>query len=218
LAAPKDDRPKLKPGERWNADKGVVEAVPGSDLYIRQSTKHGDALRAVNSIDVKTDNAIKKIAEVLDPKNKSAFESNFGGYNAYATQFIPGETQNIRATLDSLKSDMKSAGLELMRQGGSIGQMTLAEWPIVERAIENITPLLGEAKAREALEGVAAHLDRIRKNAKEVYETEWRNTQFGDKSDKTMDKMPPANQHRGRVIEDDSGRRFKSDGMSWKPL
>jgi hypothetical protein len=33
-----------------------------------------------------------------------------------------------------------------------------------------------------------------------------------------MNSLPPPNQHRGRVIEDSSGKRFKSDGMSWKPL
>jgi len=34
---------------------------------------------------------------------------------------------------------------------------------------------------------------------------------------KAMDAMPPAAQHRGRVIEDSSGKRFKSDGLIWKP-
>jgi len=33
-----------------------------------------------------------------------------------------------------------------------------------------------------------------------------------------MDKKPPAAQHRGRVIEDEAGKRFKSDGLIWKPL
>lgn len=34
----------------------------------------------------------------------------------------------------------------------------------------------------------------------------------------TMEQMPPAAQHRGKIIEDDSGKRFRSDGMIWKPL
>jgi len=33
-----------------------------------------------------------------------------------------------------------------------------------------------------------------------------------------MDNKPPAAQHRGRVIEDEAGKRFKSDGLIWKPL
>jgi hypothetical protein len=33
-----------------------------------------------------------------------------------------------------------------------------------------------------------------------------------------MTSMPPAAQHKDRVIEDSSGKRFKSDGMTWRPL
>lgn len=33
-----------------------------------------------------------------------------------------------------------------------------------------------------------------------------------------MPDKPPAAQHRGRIIEDESGKRFRSDGMSWQPL
>jgi hypothetical protein len=40
----------------------------------------------------------------------------------------------------------------------------------------------------------------------------------GGKKDEAMNSLPPPNQHRGRTIEDSSGKRFKSDGMSWKPL
>lgn len=33
-----------------------------------------------------------------------------------------------------------------------------------------------------------------------------------------MSDKPPAAQHRGRTIEDENGKRFKSDGMIWKPM
>ncbi|MGE5320886.1 MAG: hypothetical protein ACM3KD_11945, partial [Hyphomicrobiaceae bacterium] len=34
----------------------------------------------------------------------------------------------------------------------------------------------------------------------------------------TFDDKPPAAQHKGRIIEDDNGVRYRSDGMTWKPL
>ena len=37
-------------------------------------------------------------------------------------------------------------------------------------------------------------------------------------TNEVMDNKPPAAQHRGRVIEDEAGKRFKSDGLIWKPL
>lgn len=33
-----------------------------------------------------------------------------------------------------------------------------------------------------------------------------------------MTGMPPAARHKGRVIEDSTGKRYKSDGMTWRPL
>jgi hypothetical protein len=33
-----------------------------------------------------------------------------------------------------------------------------------------------------------------------------------------LSSMPPAKQHKGRVIEDSKGKRYKSDGMTWRPL
>lgn len=173
------DTPKLKPGERWNPERGVVEIVKGSDLDRRHSANHAKDYKALQGLETKTDNALEKIDYILSDKNKDAFNANFGGYNAYLTQYKPGDSvQNMRLKIESLKSDLKNAGLELMRQGGSIGQMTLAEWPIVERAIESISPVLGEDGAREALKGVRAHLDRIRRSGRDVYNKEWQGSQY----------------------------------------
>lgn len=37
-------------------------------------------------------------------------------------------------------------------------------------------------------------------------------------SGQVMENMPPASKHRGRVIEDSAGKRYKSDGMTWKEM
>ena len=174
--------PKLKQGERWNPSEERVEVVPGSDLYQKQSSAHAKDDAALRGVETKMDTAIQKIQGLLDPKNKDAFESNFGGYNAYATQYLPGATSDARKTIESIKSDLKAAGLEMMRSGGSIGQMTQQEWPIVERMIATIDPVLGEEKAREEFGKIVAYMEAIKSNARKVYETDWGGTQFAQKA------------------------------------
>jgi hypothetical protein len=171
------DGVKLKPGERFKAD-GTIEAVPGSSEYVKQSGLHSKDYAAVQTVDIKTNNAMKKLDEILDDKNKGAFNGNFGGYNAYITQHLPGATQDVRTKIDSLKSDLKMAGLEMIRSGGGIGTMTEKEWPIVEQMIASISPKMSEKEAREALMGVRSYLEKIRDNAKEIYSTEWGSTQY----------------------------------------
>lgn len=169
---------KLKPGEVYNAELDRVEAKPGTELYVKQSKEHAKDYKAANGTLTKMDDSIAKIDKILAPSNKSAFEGNFGGYNAYGIRMLPGENSDMRKTIDSFKSDLKQAGLELMRQGGSIGQMTEREWPIVEQMIASIDPVLGEAEARNVFEQVKARFQRIKEAAQDVYDTQWGQTQY----------------------------------------
>jgi hypothetical protein len=178
MASRQSDIPKLKQGEIWNPELQRVDAVKGSDTYIKQSGAHGKDYAALNGIDTKLDNAIDTINKILDPKNKDAFESNFGGYNALISNKFPGKTQDTRMAIESLKSNMKNAGLEMMRSGGAIGAMTEKEWPIVEGMISRIDPTLSEGEARAELQKVAAYMGKIKSNARDAYNTEWGNTQY----------------------------------------
>jgi hypothetical protein len=178
MASRQSDIPKLKQGEIWNPELQRVDAVKGSDTYIKQSGAHGKDYAALNSIDTKLDNAIGTIDKILAPDNTSAFNSNFGGYNALISNKFPGKTQDTRMAIESLKSNMKNAGLEMMRAGGGIGAMTEKEWPIVEGMIARIDPTLSEGEARSELQKVAAYMQKIKSNAREAYNTEWGNTQY----------------------------------------
>ena len=207
--------PKLKQGERWNPTLERVEAVPGSDLYIKQSSAHGKDFGALQSVETKMDNAVEKINSLLAPENKGAFESNFGGYNAYATQYLPGRSSDVRKQIESIKSDLKGAGLELMRAGGSIGQMTEREWPIVEAMISRIDPVLGEETARDELAKVAAYLERVKSNAREAYSTEWGNSQYVKPRGEAKPTAPkPANSGATSPTEWDDAKRKRYE--EWK--
>lgn len=171
---PGPDVPKTKPGEMWDTASQTIKVVPGSDLERNQKSAHAKDFGTMQSTVSSMNASIDKVAEILDPKNEAAFNSNFGGYNALATQYLPGDTADMRKKIDALKSDLKMAGLNVIRSGGSIGAMTEKEWPIVESMIARIDPVLGEDAARQELRKVQAHMERIRDNAATLYETEWK--------------------------------------------
>lgn len=177
-AAGEIEAPKLKQGERWNPKLQRVEAVEGSDIYKKQKSAFAQDYKIATSVADKMDEGAKKIDELLSPQNAAGFEGNFGGYNAYATRMLPGDNTDVRKKIDSFKSTLKSAGLELMRQGGAIGQMTVQEWPIVEQMIDAIGPELSEDEARRALGEIRARFNRIKDRARDVYEVEYSDSQF----------------------------------------
>lgn len=146
-------------------------------ISVKQLNEHAKDFNTVQAAETRTDQALKKIDYILDPKNKHGFERNFGGYNALITSQYP-DAQDMKVKIESLKSDLKMAGLEMIRAGGSIGQMTEREWPIVQNLIDSIDPKMGETAARDAFNNIKTYLDNIRNNARETYKTNWSGTQF----------------------------------------
>ena len=151
---------------------------PSSPQYQKQQKEHSIDLKSRDTSNLKTEQAMGKIDYILNDKNKDAFESNFGGYNAVISQFAPGAAQDMRLKLESLKSDLKMAGLEMIRGGGSIGQMTEREWPIVQNMIDTLAPKLSEPQARAAIENIKTYLTGIDKKADDIYSDRWGKTQF----------------------------------------
>lgn len=173
-------------------ENGDVEIIPGSKTYRTQADKHANDVNTRKLARSKADIGIAAIDYILDPKNKDGFESNFGGYNAYVSSRVPGDaTANVRNKIESLKSSMKMAGLELIRSGGSIGQMTEREWPIVQDMIDRIDSTLGEDQAKSILEDIKVYLESLKTKADEVYQQEWGGSQFY-KNDAPDKDSPPA--------------------------
>jgi hypothetical protein len=109
---------------------------------------------------------------------------------------MPGKAADFKGMLNTFKSNMKSAGLELMRAGGSIGAMTEKEWPIVEAEMASLDGWMTEENARNVMRNVIARLDRIKKSSEKVYDMTWGETQFHPKNktapsaDATPDRPP----------------------------
>lgn len=169
---------KLEKGERWNVAEQRIETVPGSKLHVAQSDKHNKDREALKGVETKTQSAISKIDELLSPKYIDGFRANFSGdipYSGAVTQYF---APDARRRIDSLKSDMKAAGLELIRVGGSIGAMTQQEWPIVEQMIAALTPDMSAQEAETQVKKIRAYMEKIKSNAKDAYQTEWGDTQY----------------------------------------
>ena len=169
---------KLEKGERWNVAEQRIETVPGSKLHVAQSDKHNKDREALKGVETKTQSAISKIDELLSPKYIDGFRANFSGdipYSGAVTQYF---APDARRRIDSLKSDMKAAGLELIRVGGSIGAMTQQEWPIVEQMIAALTPDMSAQEAETQVKKIRAYMEKIKGNAKDAYQTEWGDTQY----------------------------------------
>ena len=169
----------LKPGYAWDASGSRQVPVEGGPAWRELQSKHAADLDAFGAIREQTAGAQEPIAYLLDPRHRDQFNSLFGGYNALITQFLPGPTQDARAKLEALKASMKAAGLRVVRGGGgSIGAITEREWPIMERLIDNLSPLMSEEEAANSLRQIQGRLNRMQEHAKKVYGAEWSDSPF----------------------------------------
>ena len=181
-------RGKLKPGYAWDpADQTKQTPIPGGPAWRELSSKHADDLQRLGAFGEIADASRATIERILDPKKeKTGFNSNFGGYNAaLITQHMPGavptfgETQNVRNDLENLKSNLKAQGASLMRGvGGSPGSITEREWPILEKMIESLSPLMEEKDAREALGRISQRFEGMKQRSMSNYKGEWGDTPF----------------------------------------
>lgn len=90
---------------------------------------------------------------------------------------IPGSDASKAANLiEEFKNGVKMTGLNLVRQGGSIGMMTEREWPIVEGMVAQIDPKTGADQVKMQMRKVISKMEQIKKNAQakhdELYGTQ----------------------------------------------
>ena len=84
---------------------------------------------------------------------------------------IPGgDAAQAEVLLEEFKAATKNAGLQLVRQGGSIGAMTEKEWPIVEAMVSNIDPKGGLKQVQDQIDKVVAKMEQVQKNTKSNFD------------------------------------------------
>lgn len=173
------NRPPLKQG--YMRGPGDTQTpVPGGPAWRELSSKHADDVGRLGAFGEVADAATAAVGRILDPKKKEwGFEPNFGGYNALATQYTPGPTQDTRNDLENLKSNLKAQGASLMRGvGGAPGSITEREWPILEKLIESISPLMSEGEATKALQRISQRFQGMKQRSLSSYKQEWGDSPF----------------------------------------
>ena len=163
-------------------EDGNLSDIVGAPRHTTKTREHANDANELRLIQSTAQSAIDNIDEILRPENKSGFDDNFGGYNAYFTRGIPdilptgygGTTaMDVKAKLDKLGSDMANAGLNKARAGGSIGQITEREWPMLQNMIANITFMLSEKEADKQLRKVRETFVQFVLNADQKYRNTW---------------------------------------------
>lgn len=169
---------RLGVDERWNDATKQVELVPGSKTYLATQNKQAADREAARKVAEATSWGTERVQRLLSPENKNGLENQFGGYSAYITRLFSGDTATVGAELSSLKSDMKNAGLQVIRAGGSIGALTEKEWPIVEGLIDSLDPKMPVKDAVAVFKRIEAKLGNIAQTAAQTYDDKWGGTQF----------------------------------------
>lgn len=92
------------------------------------------------------------------------------GVGWYTLDKPKGDASQARALLKEFGDAAKKAGLDLVRQGGSIGAMTEKEWPIVQGMIAELDPYAGEEFLKDQINKVVIKIEQMRNNAQSNFD------------------------------------------------
>lgn len=164
---------KLAPDQVYDPSTGMAKAIPGSKLYQTEAGLHNKDLAKLQGVQQKSQMANAKIDDILSKPENIA--SQFGGYNALVSQYF---NPDAKIKIESLKSNLKSAGLELIKNGGGIGAISEAEWPIMEGLIGKLDPRMSEEEATNTLKEIQARFKNMQERTDQAYQLQWGNTPY----------------------------------------
>jgi len=167
---------ELEKGEVWNPATEKVESVKGSKIYVAQKKAFTDTYKDAKATISNATDALTKLANLNE--DQTGFEYNFGGVNAAISKYIPGKGLPYLTKLDGFKSNMRQIGLSFMRQGGSIGQITEREWPMIEKALATLSSNLNEDDAKFQMDLIKTRFENVIRDTQSAYKTEFADTQF----------------------------------------
>lgn len=116
---------------------------------------------------------------------------------------MPGsESANFKAELDTFQSQ---AFIPMVSQLKGMGALSDAEGKKLTAAVGALSPSMGEKAFRESVARITSDMNAARDRVSGAA-----------KSAAQMEKLPPAQQHKGRTIRDTAtGKTLVSNGLSW---
>ena len=163
--------------------------------WLKYSNQHTlDRDSTLSTLDT-SNMAQSKISDITSNKN---FGYVFGGYTEKAlSKLAPGEIKAMQLQVESLKDQLKSAGLNLVKSANKagIGAITEKEWPIFEGMIGKLDPSMDEKSAKQSLDKINAFFEKTKMRVADSYDRKWKTKQdFYDPEIKTMIQTKPQEQ------------------------
>jgi len=182
IAAGEAPPTELKKGERWNAETGRVEAVPGSETYTKQKSTQSKDYSAAK-------NAIRELDKTR--KTVKALKDTTGYQKAMGTGTVMANTPNIpvvstfsgaydfQTKYKNLKGAVATLGRAAASLQGKLGNMAVQEWKLVSDAIANLDlESMSSSVLDDQLSIIANDLDALDAQVRDAYEKQWGDTQF----------------------------------------
>ena len=184
---------------------------------------------SANTMLANMDDLVKSVASV---KNAPGLRDATGAM-AYLPSLPNGPAAQAEVRLQNLEGKVTQLGKAAAAMGGAVGPMAVQEWKIVRDMIAAIDPKKGQGPLLEQLaiveETAAGATGRIRDGYAKHYGADFeRYPQFENLAEPKappppppptppMQEKPKANaSNRGKtILEHESGKRFRSNGIQW---
>lgn len=157
-----------------NTVTGEFKAYPNQDdgtrgteaQRFKQKQQMGKDKIALRSMDTELTNLKDAATKLKHHKGLNAITGV-----GYLTPDTPkSDAAEARSLLTEFKAATKKAGLQLVRQGGSIGAMTEKEWPIVEAMVADLDPYAGKDLLQDQIDKVVTKMEQIRNNTQSNFD------------------------------------------------
>ena len=180
---------ELKKGERWNAETGRVEAVPGSETYNKQKSTHAKDLQGAANVDRQLQDVEDAVSDLMKTSDWQKM-TNTGAVmarlpNVAGLSSLTGG-YDFQTKLKNLEGVLKTLGRADATTSGKLGNMAIQEWRYVADAIANLDLTnMDTNDLNEQLDIIMSKAREIRANIEGGYEQEWGGSQFYSKFPKS---------------------------------
>ena len=203
--------PKPPTGYRYREGSDQLEPIPGGP----KDTSGKDAARAQGAVQ-KADTVISKVDEALSQTGALST-----GLTGTVLGMVPGtNAYDLDKTIDTIKANLGFSELQAMREasptGGALGQVAVQELAMLQSTVASLDKGQSRENLERGLKQVRTHFANWKKAVQDAQAGSV--GQEAEPAAPALTAMPPASKHKGRIIENSKGKRFKSDGMSWKEL
>ncbi len=158
---------KLKPGEKYNINKGEIELIPGSVPYNKQAAEVRKESTGLKGLDRVIGNMLDRVSAV---EKSPGLSSAVGFWDAATPAIMSGwnaqDKATARAYITNLQEYLQTKGLADLRASGvAPGSITEKEWSKFATMVGNIDPTMDEKSFQKELNNLKTYAANARAEA-----------------------------------------------------